>query len=403
MTDARVEQDRTTNRPGGVPLGYMPQLDGLRAAAVLGVWFEHWGIVLEPGFRRVEWGKLAVWLFFVLSGFLITGILLRSKREVETGGQSVGRAAKVFYLRRFLRILPIYYLTLAATALAFSQVRRVFWWHLTYTTDFWVQRHPDQFIAGIHFWTLAVEEQFYLIWPWIVLLLPRRQLVRVMIGIVVGSVAYRAAIQFGGVSHLAGAALPHPVLGNIDKFAIGGMLALFRAGNGEARASGETTLRTLGLTVGLPVVAAFEYARWKYPQSLWVPAWAAAFMSTAAGLFFAWLVAGASAGFKGPLGWLLALRPVRFVGKISYGIYLFHMFTPGILQRAHAPLPPPHRVWARFFVYAIATVLAGTASWYLIESPLNSLKRKYRYTKDAEQAGEQCPQLKSAFSNPPSP
>ena len=71
------------SRPGGTPLKYMPQLDGLRAIAVVGVWFEHWGIYSQPGFRWVEWGRLAIWLFFVLSGFLITGILLQCKAAID--------------------------------------------------------------------------------------------------------------------------------------------------------------------------------------------------------------------------------------------------------------------------------------------------------------------------------
>src|SRR4051794_38254135 len=88
--EPRVGSSKPTSRPASLPLGYMPQLDGLRAVAVVGIWFEHWGISQEPGFLHVEWGKLAVWLFFVLSGFLITGILLKSKLEIEDGAQGVG-------------------------------------------------------------------------------------------------------------------------------------------------------------------------------------------------------------------------------------------------------------------------------------------------------------------------
>src|SRR4051812_39867710 len=86
---------------------YMPQLDALRAVAVLAVWFEHWGQE-----QRVKWGLLGVRLFFVLSGFLITGILLRARDQVDQPGGSLRRTLSNFYARRFLRILPIYYLAL---------------------------------------------------------------------------------------------------------------------------------------------------------------------------------------------------------------------------------------------------------------------------------------------------
>src|SRR4051812_27118470 len=86
---------------------YMPQLDALRALAVLAVWFEHWG----PE-QRVKWGLLGVRLFFVLSGFLITGILLRARDRVDPSDGGLGRTLRNFYARRFLRILPIYYLAL---------------------------------------------------------------------------------------------------------------------------------------------------------------------------------------------------------------------------------------------------------------------------------------------------
>ena len=376
-----MESEARTRHPGGTPLGYMPQLDGLRALAVVGVWFEHWGISQERGFRCVEWGRLAVWLFFVLSGFLITGILLKSKRDIEEGHQDLGRAAKVFYLRRLLRILPIYYITLVAAAIAVPAVRKAFWWHLTYTTDFWVVRHPHDFTAGVHFWTLAVEEQFYLIWPWIVLLVPRRKLVGVMLGLMFGSIAYRAVIELSGISPLSAIALPMPIFQNIDKFAMGGLIAVFRAQGQGADSSGERVLRRVGLWVGLPILIAFEVMRAMDPKFESAPV-TLAFFSSAAGIFSAWLVAGASAGFGGVAGRLLSLRPLTSMGKISYGLYLFHMFALPVLQRAHVPLPPPQAIWTRFFIYAVATLAVGFASWHLIESPLNSLKRKFNYTAD---------------------
>ncbi len=359
----------------------MPQLDGLRAIAVVGVWFEHWGIYSLPGFRWVEWGRLAIWLFFVLSGFLITGILLKCKAAIDARHHTVTREAFVFYGRRFLRILPIYYITLIAMALILPDVRRLFWWHLTYTTDFWVTRHSGAYPPGVHFWTLAVEEQFYLLWTLVVLLLPRQALVRVLLFMIGAALLYRTAFYGLRISHRSLAALPLPLVGNLDKFAAGGLLAAFRIDPTPRGASAEGWLRRIGLWVALPLLIAFEVLQVHHHDSR--PGMA--FTSTMAAGFFAWVIAGASTGFRGPIGPLLQFRPIVFMGKISYGIYLFHMFIPHLLARAHVPLPSG--LWARFFVFAGVTVLLAIASWYLIEAPINSLKRYLRYdalTKDID-------------------
>jgi len=370
----------------------MPQLDGLRALAVFGVWFEHWGIAQEPGFRYLEWGRLAVWQFFVLSGFLITGILLKSKREVEAGNQAVGRAAKVFYIRRFLRILPIYYLTIFAAVIAVPEVRKAVWWHLTYTTDFWISLHPDQYPAGVHFWTLGVEEQFYLMWPWLVLLLPWKRLPSVLLALIFASIGYRVVVVYSGIPTNAPVAIPMPLLGNIDKFAMGSLIAVYRA-QGASCALRVRNLTRIGLWAGLPLLLMLEICKCVSidPQTWRISLLASpadsrttfAFTSFVAGWFFLWLVTGAANRFGGALGGLLSWRPLTAVGKISFGLYLFHMFTPAFLQRARVPLPPPQMVWARFFVFAAATLVAGAISWHFIESPINSLKNRFRYQAEA--------------------
>src|SRR5438270_7424674 len=85
MREMPVRTTSPISVPRNLPLGYMPQLDGFRALAVLCVWLEHWNVTLKSGVRLIEWGHLAIWLFFVLSGFLITFLLLKSKVDVEFG------------------------------------------------------------------------------------------------------------------------------------------------------------------------------------------------------------------------------------------------------------------------------------------------------------------------------
>lgn len=354
----------------------MPQLDGLRALAVLAVCFEHWEIAGKRFFRWIEWGHLGVWLFFVLSGFLITDILLKAKAPIEAGQRSTWDSARIFYIRRFLRILPIYYLTLFVTALLVPDIRRLFLWHVTYATDFWTALHPHDYPYGIHFWTLGIEEQFYLAWPWIILLTPRRWLGKVTIAAIALGVSYRALFQAGALGHSKIAALGLPVLGNIDKFAWGALLAVFSE-LPEKRLRNE--LARIGLWAGLPAVILMEALYAHNPGSQFV----AMFSSAFAGLFFTGVIACAARGMRGPLGAVLQLRPLVYPGKISYGLYLFHPFVPLLFVTAHI-----NSVWIRFVLYGIATLLIATASWYLFEGPINSLKRFFPYTERRAASGQ---------------
>jgi peptidoglycan/LPS O-acetylase OafA/YrhL len=315
-----------------------------------------------------------VWLFFVLSGFLITDILLKTKGPIEAGHRTTWESARIFYIRRFLRILPVYYLTLFITALLIHDVRRLFVWHVTYTTDFWTALHPGDYPYGIHFWTLGVEEQFYIVWPWVILLTPRRWLGKVTIAAIALGVSYRALYQAGRLGHSEMAALGLPILGNIDKFAFGALLAVFTELPNKFR---RDWLARLGFWIGLPAVFAMEALYARNHDSRIV----AMFSSAFAGLFLTGVIAAAAQGFRGPLGTILQSRPLVYPGKISYGLYLFHPFVPLLFVAAH--LSPPHSVWVRFVLYGVITLIIATASWYLFEGPLNSLKRFFPYQPSA--------------------
>ena len=127
-------------------------------------------------------GGWGVDLFFVLSGFLITGILLRARRQIE-GSPSKRHVLRAFYARRFLRIFPLYYaVLLLLVVLGFSEVQKAFGWHALYQSN-----HHIMFLRGrwygadVHFWSLAVEEQFYIMWPLLILWVPSRRLPLLMI------------------------------------------------------------------------------------------------------------------------------------------------------------------------------------------------------------------------------
>lgn len=166
--------------PPASALSYVPQLDALRALAVTGVIVHHYVPAHELGILAIGGVKL----FFVLSGFLITRLLLAARGDVERG--RLGRVGAVgrFYARRALRIFPLYYVVVAVlVAVNLPPAREILPWLLTYTLNFHMASHGyvDHFA---HFWTLAVEEQFYAVWPWVVLFAPRRVLRPVMLALI---------------------------------------------------------------------------------------------------------------------------------------------------------------------------------------------------------------------------
>jgi peptidoglycan/LPS O-acetylase OafA/YrhL len=146
-------------------LEYMPQLDSLRAFAVLAVFYQHC-FSHEYWLFHVPWGGVGVLCFFVISGFLITSILLK---EFD-GSASLRSVIVPFLIRRAARLMPLLAAVLAiAFVLDFPSMRATFWWHITYLSNIYFSFHGFHSGAN-HFWTLAAEEQFYIFWPLVLFL-----------------------------------------------------------------------------------------------------------------------------------------------------------------------------------------------------------------------------------------
>ncbi|HEY0009845.1 MAG TPA: acyltransferase, partial [Tepidisphaeraceae bacterium] len=173
-------------------LPHLPQLDGVRAIAVLLVIWQHFvpASAAVPG--GPSWGAIGVGLFFTLSGFLITRILLNGRVKIEAGSTSLGRMLKQFYVRRFLRIFPLYYGVLGVlTLFNVDHIRERIWWHLAYLTNIRFAYYPRGAEIERHLWSLSVEEQFYIFWPLMILLAPRKLLLPVMILAVAAAPVFR--------------------------------------------------------------------------------------------------------------------------------------------------------------------------------------------------------------------
>jgi peptidoglycan/LPS O-acetylase OafA/YrhL len=347
-----------TSGTSGTPSPYRPQLDGLRALAVAAVAWSHWERPYQFG---IPFGA-GVHLFYVLSGFLITGILLELRGQVDRMA-----AVRAFYVRRALRIFPAFYVTLALAWLAnVPPVRETIGWHLAYLSNVQIFATGEWPGPISHFWSLAVEEQFYLAWPWLIVFAPRRWLVPCVAAAIVSAPLVRLMLAMLGYREsLHGVLTP----GSLDSLAVGALLAI-------SPAFSRSTSRVMYALVPYAAVLLAQALGVELAPPL------VAVKQTLQAFVFGWMIVRAAAGFEGVAGRVLSLAPVVYVGRISYGAYLVHGFAGAIAlalfsRLGHAwPAPEP---W-RFIILCSVTVGAAALSWHLMERPLNRLKRFVPYT-----------------------
>jgi peptidoglycan/LPS O-acetylase OafA/YrhL len=333
----------------------MEQLDGLRAFAILPVLYSHF-------WNEDNWlGTAGVYLFFVLSGYLITGILLRSRTKPS--------ALQTFYLRRFLRIAPIYYVTLGlAWLLNLPGIRQTFLWHFLYLSNvlFTLENSWSPWYTA-HLWTLSIEEQFYLVWPFLILFLPFKAIKPVVWSTIIAAIIYQLRGGWFFESYEFGTGIL--VFASLDKLGLGALLALAEAGLGFPRFLTKAGWVTLVILLGLEALPINHS-----------PAWAFVLRAELLIVIFAALIAAASSGISGPAGAVLNSRVVRYVGRISYGIYLFHPFLYAVTGKVlgRLGLPPLGRGPVCFILMSAMSIAAAAVSWHLFEQPLNRLKGEHQ-------------------------
>jgi peptidoglycan/LPS O-acetylase OafA/YrhL len=359
---------------------YYPHLDALRALAVMGPVFLHlWPVNVpdSPLTPRVTGiGFLGVELFFVISGFLITGILLRARDQAMQAGQGVGAVLRSFYARRALRIFPVYWATLLLIAIPdFGPVREHFWWEFLYLTNFRIVALQDWLGQTAHFWSLAVEEQFYLFWPLLILFLPRRLLLPAIASAVLIAPLFRWACLRYDSEYAAVTLMP----GCLDVLGLGAMLAWLRHHRAEHPLAFARFTRVAGIA-GL-IGTVIHLAWYLRSPDAWVAAWPLA--RTSYGLLFVALVDRAARGFTGPLRHFAELRPVVYLGTISYAVYLFHPFAV-YLPSVMPSLTGFALGWplVYFGLQFAVTVGCAAVSWKVLEKPVNELRRYFPYARD---------------------
>jgi peptidoglycan/LPS O-acetylase OafA/YrhL len=372
-------------------------LDGLRGLAVLGVMASHLfpgnpagGLILRALGITSVFGLAGVDLFFVLSGFLITGILYDSL--ADTG------YFRKFYVRRCLRIFPLYYGVLFALFLLTPwlgiQWRGMQWPLLTYLQNTNLVMplynfHPAPGISLNHFWTLAVEEQFYLVWPLIVFLLrDRKKLLWACLLLSSGAFLLRLALVLHGtVYHTINRATPC----RADTLLIGAALALLMRGRFH-----DATLRFArsAFVAVAAIGAAFNLVHHLIKgHSRWLPPFDATYFSlryTLIALACAALIAWCLRPRSLPR-LIFELPPLRFFGKYSYGLYVLHyiamdrmLLTFGGWISHHTSSQLIGQLVPGLMVFVIS-VAAAYSSYHLYEKRFLHLKRFFNYTPPSPQ------------------
>ncbi len=361
---------RSINSEAVHALGRMGQLDGLRAIAVFAVIAQH-TLPPENPLSSLRLGSHAVHLFFVLSGFLITAILLSARDRCENGGYQMRHVLKAFYLRRALRIFPAYYLILAIAFIVGVEDLRGSWeWHFSYLTNVYLAIRGTGHGAVTHLWSLAIEEQFYIVWPLVVLLMPRRWLSTTLSVTVLTGPLFRLGM-WNLTQNVKSTTMLMPACA--DFLGTGAILAYLSRNHVPDASTARVAAYICG---GSAALWAFSL---QFSESATL-----VISGLIEAAFFASVIYLCANSMTGVFGRVLNAAPLRFVGLISYGIYLIHHFIPYFfvaLERRFdvwSRFPLTHG-WASFVAVSVVSTLFAALSWQLIEAPINSFKRFFPY------------------------
>jgi len=331
---------------------YRPDIDGLRAIAVLSIVLYHVGIEAFPG------GYVGVDIFFVISGFLITSIIVR---EIDAGEFSIAR----FYERRVRRILPALIATLVATLGAglvlagpaqlvelgkSAAATTVFSSNIFFYLTAGYFDGPSEHKPLLHTWSLAVEEQYYILFPFLMLLIANRfgrRYAPWLVGLAVASFAACVA-----VTALDATAAFYLIPFRAWELMIGSVLALKLVAPPATRWQ-----RELLAGAGLVMMLAAVFA---YTTDTAFPGAAAALPTLGAAL-----VIQAGSGGESVTGRMLSIRPMVFVGLISYSLYLWHWPIVVFAKQVLINQPTDAEVAAML----AAMLLIATLSWRFVEGP----------------------------------
>ena len=390
-----ISRDTTVARIGDIPTVVaastpkidragtrIPELDGVRAVAIWMVLIGHLFFAYQLPAGALEWmpgsvrvilnhGWLGVDLFFVLSGFLITGILLDSREKANYFW--------IFYSRRALRILPVYLATVAVMSVFYAHGRS----YLLISSVFMANMAGLFAISVPHgasiLWSLAVEEHFYLVWPWLVRLLSRRAVTVVAATIVIATPLLRYVAAVHGVS-VPGVIYQVSIF-RFDGLALGALLAIWYRSSWYSRLQSVLVIIGLLLMDGLLSIAIIPFGGMQADNPVGV-----AFRYNQAQLLFAAFIVAVLA-YRGSAATAVFRSPFAVLsGELSYCIYLIHLALGDAYMAAASPMIEPFLIaWkgpnfavaVRIVILLVLTFGLALLSRAYLERPFLNLKRRF--------------------------
>jgi len=354
---------------------YYKQLDGLRAIAIIGVMVAHWhqnSIKFEL-LRNLPYGT-GVTLFFVISGFLITKILLDFREKNASEGKSQWLSIKSFFVRRSLRIFPIYYVTIFVVYIVgYGDISEILPWLSTYTTNLYMTIHSKYIGSFSHFWSLAVEEQFYLIWIFVIVFIPKVYLKQTILYIIVISILLLFYFKFHTSYCLANSL----VICSMHTLGLGALIAYYvKYEYDKIKRLDLTKVKTILLFFVLAFTLIYVYRK---PDSLFSSF--KDFKNPAISVIYALMVLIAiKDGYKGLMKVILENKIMIYIGRISYGLYVYHLFmNPLYFNFLNKFIGIKTTNLGYALIFFILNLLLASISWYMIEKPINNLKKHFRY------------------------
>jgi len=349
----------------------------VRALAVLLVVITHWFPETHPLNQYTSFFN-GVDIFFVLSGFLITKILLQNRNKAEETGTRTKDLVKSFFIRRFLRIFPIYYLTIFILFILGSatgtSIRSSIGYFITYTSNFYFFQRGAWDGMLSHLWSLSVEEQFYLIWPWLILLVKKKHLLPVILAAIfigVASQLYLQDIPFSDILTFA----------CFDGFGLGALLAWLLVYRPRLLTTVYGPAFFLAVvSAGLQVMRVVSDSGMHFLPS-----------RTLTSLFTVWVILSILLQKHNKYvvsKTVLNSAVLIFIGRISYGIYLYHLIIPYLTVRPLTYIN--RRLFPGFFQYnfylflienLVVLLVLSYASWRFIEQPALTLKKHFEYQR----------------------
>ncbi len=334
-------------------------IESLRALSILMVAASHW--IFGGVLARLHVGHWGVDIFFVISGFLITQILFNSKEKIDTQQTSLGAALKRFYIRRTLRIFPVYYLILLLCyCFDYPSVAASLPWNLTYTSNFYHLQINDWTGSTSHFWSLAIEEQFYMLWAPIILFFNKKQVYSFIWSLIIIGIGSRFYLNtFQTLPYIANIVFTPCSLDTLGIGALFGYYWRYEPLLAKHFLNHKYFFIIAVLLFG--AITGLGYCNINY--------WYILGYRTSISLVCLFLIGWSAEGWQGNWKRFFEHRFLIYLGKISYGFYLIHPFVPKICSFASNS--------THLMLYFIVTVALASLSFFCFEQPINALKDRF--------------------------